>query len=325
LELPDGRWLFGLQDGAFTVGAGMMHKSNYVPPIVLTGIDKQGKGIEYTVSHLKTIRLLPHERSLTIYFSALDYADPSSIAYAFKMESDEEWNYIGRNHSASFADLKPGTYQLQIRSTNSDGVWVDNVMTVEIIVEPTFLESALGRILITLLVLSIIVGIIYTYLYIRRIKRQQHETLKAYLALINSVEEKETNETFTDDKDQQQNEETAIEPHAPHLSADDEAFMARVMSFVESNISNEDANVIDMATAAATSKSGLNRKMKSLVGLTPADFLREARIKRACMLLTTTDISVSDIAYKCGFTDPKYFGKCFKSSIGKSPSDYRLQ
>ena len=325
LELPDGRWLFGLQDGAFTVGAGMMHKSNYVPPIVLTGIDKQGKGIEYTVSHLKTIRLLPHERSLTIYFSALDYADPSSIAYAFKMESDEEWNYIGRNHSASFADLKPGTYQLQIRSTNSDGVWVDNVMTVEIIVEPTFLESALGRILITFLVLSIIAGIIYTYLYIRRIKQQQDETLKAYLALINSVEEKETNETFTDDKDQQQNEETAIEPHAPHLSADDEAFMARVMSFVESNISNEDANVIDMATAAATSKSGLNRKMKSLVGLTPADFLREARIKRACMLLTTTDISVSDIAYKCGFTDPKYFGKCFKSSIGKSPSDYRLQ
>jgi AraC-like DNA-binding protein len=325
LELPDGRWLFGLQDGAFTVGAGMMHKSNYVPPIVLTGIDKQGKGIEYTVSHLKTIRLLPHERSLTISFSALDYADPSSIAYAFKMESDEEWNYIGRNHSASFADLKPGTYQLQIRSTNSDGVWVDNVMTVEIIVEPTFLESALGRILITLLVLSIIAGIIYTYLYIRRIKQQQDETLKAYLALINSVEEKETNETFTDDKDQQQSEETAIEPHAPHLSADDESFMTRVMSYVESNISNEDANVIDMATAAATSKSGLNRKMKSLVGLTPADFLREARIKRACMLLTTTDISVSDIAYKCGFTDPKYFGKCFKSSIGKSPSDYRLQ
>ncbi len=325
LELPDGRWLFGLQDGALTVGAGMMHKSKYVPPIVLTGVDKQGKGIEYAVSHLNTIRLLPHERSLTISFSALDYADPTSIAYAFKMESDDEWNYIGHNHSASFADLKPGTYQLQIRSTNSDGVWVENVMMVEIIVEPTFLESALGRILITLLVLSIIVGIIYTYLYIKRIKRQQHETLKAYLALINSVEDNEKDDTLTDDGAQQQNEDSAIEAHAPHLSVDDEAFMARVMSYVEANISNEDANVIEMAAATASSKSGLNRKMKSLVGLTPADFLREARIKRACMLLTTTDISVADIAYKCGFTDPKYFGKCFKSSIGKSPSDYRQQ
>ena len=101
--------------------------------------------------------------------------------------------------------------------------------------------------------------------------------------------------------------------------------MARVMEYVEANISNEDANVIEMADAAATSKSGLNRKMKSLVGLTPADFLREARIKRACTLLTSTDIPVSDIAYKCGFTDPKYFGKCFKTSIGQRPSDYRQQ
>lgn len=329
LELPDGRWLFGLQDGAFTVAAGMMHKSKYVPPIVLTGIDKQGKGIEYAVTHLRTIRLLPHERSLTISFSALDYADPTSIAYAFKMETDEEWNYIGHNHSASFADLKPGTYHLQIRSTNSDGVWVDNVTTVEIVVEPTFLESTVGRILITLLLLGFIAGIIYTYLYIRRIKRQQHETLEAYLALINESERSTPIESTTIDFPQQSHEEavttTAEEKHTLHLSPDDEAFMTRVMEYVEANISNEDANIIEMADAAATSKSGLNRKMKSLVGLTPADFLREARIKRACMLLTTTDIPVSDIAYKCGFADPKYFGKCFKTSIGQSPSDYRQQ
>ena len=329
LKLPDGRWLFGLQDGAFTVSGAMMHKSTYAPPIVLTGIDKQGKGIEYAVSHLKTIRLLPNERSLTISFSALDYADPAAVTYAFKLDTDEEWNYIGHNHSASFADLKPGTYYLQIRSTNSDGVWVDNMTTVEIIVDPTFLESTIGRLLITLLFLGIIAGIIYTYLYIRRIKRQQRETLKAYLALINESKERNEGDSLITDSPQQPSKESAVvsveEPHTPHLSPDDEAFMARVMEYVEANIGNEDANVNEMAEATATSKSGLNRKMKSLVGLTPADFLREARIKRACMLLTTTDIPVSDIAYKCGFADPKYFGKCFKTSIGQSPSDYRQQ
>ena len=52
--------------------------------------------------------------------------------------------------------------------------------------------------------------------------------------------------------------------------------MQRVMRYVEEHIGDADANVVDMAREAATSKSGLNRKMKSIVGLTPADFLREA-------------------------------------------------
>jgi transcriptional regulator GlxA family with amidase domain len=107
------------------------------------------------------------------------------------------------------------------------------------------------------------------------------------------------------------------------LSASDEAFMARVMDYVETHIGDADANIGDMATATATSRSGLNRKMKSLVGLTPADFLREARIKRAAHLLRTTDDAVADIAFACGFTDPKYFGKCFKATTAMSPTEYR--
>ena len=107
------------------------------------------------------------------------------------------------------------------------------------------------------------------------------------------------------------------------LKKEDAIFMDRVIRFVEMQIADPDASIGDMADAAATSRSGLNRKMKSLVGLTPADFMREARIKRACQLLTTTADPVSDIAYRCGFTDPKYFGKCFKASVGTSPTEYR--
>ena len=99
--------------------------------------------------------------------------------------------------------------------------------------------------------------------------------------------------------------------------------MARVMAFVEAHIGDADVNMGDMADATATSRSGLNRKMKTLVGLTPADFLREARLKRAARLLLDTADPVSDIAYRCGFTDPKYFGKCFKTSMGVSPTEYR--
>lgn len=323
LLLPDGRWLFALMDGAMTMNAAVSRKSEYVPPIALTGIDKQGAATDYAVNHLQVLTLQPDERSLTVHFAALDYENPASVSYAFKMEGDTEWNYIGHNRSASFAGLEPGTYRLQLRSTNADGVWVENLRTLTIVVLPTFWEAWYGQLFLLLLFLSVIAAIVFTYLYIKRIKRQQHEALEKYLALLDQTPSSSqqptplSSEGLGDGSYPSRGEDGEIESGA------DAAFMSRVMAFVEAHIGDADVNIGDMADAAATSRSGLNRKMKSLVGLTPADFLREARIKRACQLLKATDDPVSDIAYRCGFTDPKYFSKSFKNSMGVSPTEYR--
>lgn len=317
-HLPDGRWIVGVTDGFITFSDVSARKSMYRPPIVLTAIDKQGRGIDYCVDHLETLTLQPDERSFIVYFAALDTDGPDGISYAFKMEDDVEWNYIGHNRSASFAGLEPGTYHLQLRSTNADGVWVDNVRTLEIIVKPRFFEAWYGQSLLLLILLGFIGSAVYVCLYIRRIRREQQATLQAYLEFIG--------------RDAQSPADDVVVSHAldaeetkpsPYLSKEDEAFMARVMQFVESHIGDADANVNDMAAATATSRSGLNRKMKALVGLTPADFLREARIKKACQLLCETSRPVSEVAYSCGFTDPKYFAKCFRTSVGKAPTEYR--
>ena len=96
------------------------------------------------------------------------------------------------------------------------------------------------------------------------------------------------------------------------------------MKFIEEHIDDSDINIGDMAEATLTSRSGLNRKMKSLLGVTPLDFIREARIRKACLLLKK-GMSVNDVAYGCGFSDPKYFGKCFKAEMGMTPTEYRNQ
>lgn len=328
IVLPDGRLLFGLQDGTFAIPQDLMRKSSNIPPVTITGIDKKGTGINYAMEDMKQVILSPEERTITVYFSALDYTNPAAVSYAFKMKDDEQWNYIGHNRSASFVDMKPGTYVLQIRSTNSDGVWVDNIRTLEIIVKPTFFESTPGRILLVVLITAVSGAIIYTVVRIRRVMKRQRETLEMYLKQINEMRERNDAENAgrtdcTENTDNLQPSTVYRHTDDETCSADNDLFMKRVMDYVEQNIGNSEANVNDMAQAAATSRSGLNRKMKSIVGLTPADFLREARIKYACRLLETSDMSVSDVAYKCGFTDPKYFGKCFKASTGVSPSEFR--
>ena len=297
LQLDDGRWLFGLTDGAFVTSASQLDRQAYSPRMVLTSASIQDGGNNWAVETLDTLTLRPHERNVTIHFAALDYHAPERINYAFRLLPHEQWNYIGHDRSATLLDLEPGTYLLEIRSTNADGEWQSNQRTLTLIVQPTFWESALGRLLLTLLSAGFLAAVIYTLLYIRRIKRKQRETLEKYLNLIEVRDRKPKPE------------------YDPMLQ--------RVMKFVEDNISNSDANVGDMAAAAATSRSGLQRKLKQAMGVTPQDLLREARIKRACQLLRQTDKTISEVAYACGFTDPKYFSRSFKQSTGQSPSEMR--
>ena len=153
-------------------------------------------------------------------------------------------------------------------------------------------------------------------LYIRRIKRKQQQTLQAYLELL------EDNKGSTPEEAENTKKNEA-DTNAPEMPAD--PFVQHVLDFVEKNMANGDADVSQMAEACAVSRSVLQRKMKQLVGLTPSDFMREARLKHACNLLRNTSLTVAEVAYRSGFNDPKYFSRSFKQSLGMSPSDYKAQ
>ena len=309
LALRDNRWLFGLMDGAFVTTMQQIATNTIKPRLVLTSASVQGGKNDFSVEMADSIVLRADERNVTVHFAALDYSAAERINYAFRLSTDSQWNYIGHDRSATLLDLEPGTYLLEIRSTNADGEWQDNVRAITIIVIPTFWESLWGHLLILLLIIGTIAAIVYTLLYIRRIKRQQRETLEKYLALIEVREEGEV-----------------VQPEGRSVAPNKEAIdpmLERVMTFIEEHISDSDIGVGDMASAAATSRSGLQRKLKQTMGVTPQDLLREARIKRACQLLHTSNKTVAEVAYTCGFSDPKYFSRCFKQSTGQSPTEYK--
>ena len=314
LRLPDGRSIFGLQNGAITIKPDGIQKSNFVPPIVLTSLSIENGPSDRAVNRLDTLVLAPSQRDIFLQFAALDYKTEGMIDYAFRLgDGDEPWNNIGKNHSVTFLDLRPGTYLLQIKSTNNDGVWVDNTRTLTIIVTPTFWETRWAKALYLLLIVVIVWGIIRTRQHIINLNRRQQELHEAYLALLNA--------TPTHPLLSVKEESTLAKPK---MKPEDEAFMQRAMQFIEEHLGDPDINIGDMADATATSRSGLNRKMKSLLGVTPLDFIREARIRKACQLLKE-GLPINDVAYNCGFSDPKYFGKCFKAEIGMTPKEYKVE
>ena len=314
LYIDKGRWVFGSEEGAILIDLNQLKNSTFIPPLVLTGVSIENSPINPALGQNDTITLSSKERDLTIWFSALDYENTELVAYAYRMGEDLPWQYIGQNHSVTFSQMRPGEYQMTIRSTNSNGLWCNNQRTLTIIVKPTFWETPWALLLIILITAAVVCIIGYTLLYIRRIKRQQHETMEAYLALL-SAEKKP--EAFSEEQ------EPVATPTLPDTSSEDEELMRRMMAFIEQHLGDSDVTIDDMASAVAVSRSGLHRKVKHLLGTSPMEFMREARIRKATQMLKESSKSVSDIAYECGFSDPKYFSKCFKASTGQTPTEYK--
>lgn len=105
----------------------------------------------------------------------------------------------------------------------------------------------------------------------------------------------------------------------------DEQFLKRAVVIIESHLSNSELDVESIARELNLSKTTFYRKVKTVTGLTPLDFIRNIQLKHACNMLSNPDLNVFEVAYSVGFSDPKYFTKCFKKAFDITPSEYQRQ
>jgi signal transduction histidine kinase/ligand-binding sensor domain-containing protein/AraC-like DNA-binding protein len=114
-------------------------------------------------------------------------------------------------------------------------------------------------------------------------------------------------------------------PAAIEIESADDAFMKNVLELIEKNIGNPDFTVGELSTTFHASRSTIYNRFLLLTGKTPIEFIRHIRLKRAAELLEKSQLSVSEIAYKVGFNNPKYFSQYFKMEFSMIPSAYRAQ
>jgi len=97
----------------------------------------------------------------------------------------------------------------------------------------------------------------------------------------------------------------------------------RFLDLLVCHFSNPDLGIEDYAKSLQCHRSTLMRLMQKYHNCTPIEYLRNMRLKKAQTLLKTTSLSIKEISLKCGFQDPDYFAKVFRSRFGKNPSDFR--
>lgn len=110
--------------------------------------------------------------------------------------------------------------------------------------------------------------------------------------------------------------------YSKFMEQKDVKFVEDIHKVIEDNIDNSDFNIDMISSTLGLSRSAFFKKVKSLTGYAPVDLIKEYRINKSVDLMRTTDFSITEIAFRSGFKDSGYFGKCFRKRFGKSPKEY---
>lgn len=103
----------------------------------------------------------------------------------------------------------------------------------------------------------------------------------------------------------------------------DRKFISEFTAIVENNLSNEDFAVEDICKAIGISRVQLYRKVKALIGYNVNDYILNVRLQKAKFLLSKESLSISEVAFKVGFSSQGYFSTVFKSKFGITPSEFK--
>jgi len=114
-----------------------------------------------------------------------------------------------------------------------------------------------------------------------------------------------------------------ITPSSITTTSLDEELIKKALLVVEKNIDNSEYSVDELASELALSRRQLSRKFQSIIGLSPGEFIRSVRLKRAAQLLKSSQYNISEIADRVGFNTIKYFNSNFKDEFGLTPTEYR--
>ena len=102
----------------------------------------------------------------------------------------------------------------------------------------------------------------------------------------------------------------------------DEKFLASVIHLIEEHISDSELNVNALCEWTDINNKQMYRKIKQLTGMTPVEYIKSIRMKKAAMLLKQQKFTVAEVMYMVGFSNHSYFSKCFQAEFGVTPKQY---
>lgn len=281
--------------------------------------------------HQPDVELNYRQNNISVGFNVRDYALNSEVDFSYRIrEHGKEWHNVNVGSQVTFRNMSPGSYTLEVRYRMRGGEWNKNIATLHITITPPWWRSWWALAAYGLIVISII---LYNFITYRRklIRRHEYrmkaaeqqrqmemnqEKLQFYINAEREARDKlAEKESLADNSEKRQQA-------AKYLHENDNLFIRQVASIISADMASGKLDIAYIAGKMNMSTSSLYRKMKSLTGMGPNEFINKVRMKEAEEMLIQGKYSISEVAFRLGFSTPAYFRHCFKDEFGMAPSEY---
>lgn len=280
-------------------------------PVVISHIGVNGSDV--SESMLKKLRY--EQNHLSIYYSTLNYAAPSHNNYRHRLHPIEKGWVISSDGCgqgcATYAALPPGDYTFEVEASSPDGNW-GTTTTLSIVISPPLWLTWWAKLCYFLVAIAGALWLIGYYLRRRKIKMERENDER-----VNQLFELRTEARY------QFAQSVSIDPQKISSTQQEEELVEKLLKAIGAHMDDSDYTVDQLASDVAMSRASLYKKMQTMLGITPNEFLRNVRLKHAAKLLAESEIPVNQVALMVGFQTPRYFSQCFRQLFGVLPTEYR--
>jgi len=303
--------------------------------IVLTDLSVNGEPmrpapggvLEKLVNDTDRIVLRSNQNTIGLKFDYVSFIAEDNVSFSYRLSepgSKGEWIDIGGYRSVNLAHLPSGHYILELASTNLDGFRCKEPRRLEIVVKKSPWISWYA-VLAYLLVIGTAVWLIVRAVMHRRVRAAEVQVMKEELDRVSSLFSSSVNAVRNSSAESGQNGATVRQqPEAERkLSASDQNFINSVTDYIMTHMTGEPISIDSLSDEMCMSRASFFRKMKSLTGMTPSDFILSYRLDKAASMLREGSWRVNEISDMLGFSSPSHFTKVFRNKFGVSPKEFR--
>ena len=240
--------------------------------------------------------------TLVLMVSTLQGLRADRVSFAYQTDDmKDDWQHLPEGENRIYlGTLSAGDHIVRVQATDTEGRWLPQITTLLIRRECYWWETPWARAAVVVLALLLLILLMTIGGRIRHLHALLR--LRRRLAI----------------------DEIALQPDDVEKAHAQEGFLRKVRDVAEQHLDDPDYDTNRFAADLGMSRMSFYRALEPLTGLTPKEFLRDMRLKRAAALLTAhPNMSITEIADATGFAYASYFTKCFKAKFGVLPTAYR--
>lgn len=181
VKLDSGELFFGNSKGFVLFNPAAITTNQHLPPVVFTNlsilnkpaiIGGENSPLSHAINHTQSITLTHNDSVFTLEFAALNYQMSEENQYAYRMQGfDRDWIHAGNKRTATYTNLDAGTYVFEVKASNNDGVWSDEITRLTINILPPFWRTWWAYVIYAVMIATLFVW----FLRIQRLRLQYEQ------------------------------------------------------------------------------------------------------------------------------------------------------